>query len=154
MKSRALPQLRLLLRFTGLFLAWSIIVGLIHYSGRVYLVVHFAKICTLFGAFLGLIAVVVALLFGEVRNPRAFKLTLALCTSAMPACLTVLMMSLAMMMSFAIMSLPPELGISVSDAIRGLALMSISPCVIWFSQIVARYYLREISPRKRKQKPA
>ena len=148
MKSRALPQLRMFLRFACLFLAWSIIVGLINYSGRFYLVAHFAKICTLFGAFLGSIALVVALLFGEVRNTRRFKLTVALCTSAWPACLTALMMSLAFM------SLPMESGVSASEGFRALALMSVFPCAIWFSQVVARQYLREISPRKRKRKPA
>ena len=148
MKSRALPQLRMFLRFIGLILAWSIVVGIINYSARFYLVAHFAKICTLFGAFLGLIVVVVALLFGEVRNPQGFKLTAAVCTSALPACLT------ALMMSVAFIGLPTEFGVSVSEGIRALALMSIFPCVIWFSQIVARQYLREISARKRKQKPA
>ena len=148
MKFRALPQLRMFLLFTGLFLAWSIVVGHINYSGRLYLVVNFVKICTLFGAFLGLKAVVVALLFGEVRNPRRFKLTVAVCTSALPAFIT------AFLMELAITGLPIEFGGRASIDIQALALMSVFPCVIWFSQIVARKYLREISPRKRKVKPA
>ena len=148
MKSRALPQLRMFLRFTGLFLAWSIAVGAIIYSARFSLVLNFAKICTPFGALLGLIAIVVALLFGEVRNPRGFKLAVAFCTSILPACLTALMIRLVFM------SLPLEFAISASDAIWALAPMSIFPCVIWFSQIAARKYLRDISLEKRKRKTA
>lgn len=131
------------LRFTGLFLAWSIVVGAIIYSARFNLVLDFAKICTPFGALLGLIAVVVALLYGEDCNPKGFKQTLAVCTSALPACLVVYFLPIVSLF-----------WVNTSGVIYLLALLSIFPCVIWISQIVAGKYLREISPRKRKQKPA
>ena len=143
MKSRALPQFRMLLRFTGLVLAWSILVSLVIGTDTGYNhVVNFARIGALFGAFLGLIAVVVALIIGEVRDHGQFKLTLALFTSLLPGFLVIFLLHLA-----------SAFGISASEFIYLLVILSILPCVIWFSQIVARQYLREISPRKRKQKP-
>ena len=143
MKSRALPQIRMFLRFTGLFLVWSIVVGVIIHSAGFHLVLNFAKIGALFGAFLGLIAVVVALLYGDVRNHKGFKQTIVVCTSALPACLVAFLLHIL-----------SAVEVNASGAIYSLAILSVLPCVVWISRIVARKYLREISPRKRKQKPA
>ena len=149
MKSRALPQFRMFLRFSGLFLLWSIVVGpVLGTRGGFAYASKFATIGALFGLLLATIAVVVALLYGEVRDRGRFKLAVGISTSALPACLTAAVISLTKM------SLPIEFEVSVSESIRALALMSMLPCVIWFSQIAARRYLREISPRKRKQKSA
>ena len=127
MKSRAIPQLRLFLRFTGLFLVWSIVVGIITNSARFYLVLNFAKIGALFGAFLGLIAVVVALLYGEVRNHKGFKQTLVVCTSALPACLVAFLLHIL-----------SSVEVNTSGSIYSLAILSVFPCVVWISRIVAR----------------
>ena len=130
------------LRFTGLFLAWSIVVGLVIYAARFNVMLSFAIVSTWFGALLGLIAVAVALLYGDVHNHREFKKTLAVCTSALPAYLVAFFLHIASLF-----------GISSSaDVIFSLSIVSVFPITILFSQIVARHYLREISPRK--QKPA
>lgn len=137
--------MRLFLRMTGMIMAWSIVAGLIIGADiGLFYVAHFTKVCTPFGALLALIAVVVALAFGEVRNHRRFKLTIAVCTSALPACVTLIMVWLALAFH----------PIGVDDVVMLLAVVSLFPCVIFFSQLAARHYLREISPRKRKQKPA
>ena len=131
------------LRITGLMVAWSAVLCLlINHGANLQYLLNFATIGALFGALLGLIAVVVALLFGEVRDHGQFKLTLAVCTSVLPAGLAAFVLHLA-----------SAFGVSVKEFIYVLAIVSILPCVIWFSQLVARQYLREIAPRKRKQKP-
>ena len=97
------------------------------------------------GAVLGSIAVAIAFLFGGVQDPSRFKLAMALCICAFPACLTLLLLILILTFSS---------DMSLADAIRVLPLMSNLPFAYWFSQIVARKYLREVSPEKRKGKPA
>ena len=150
MNLRMTPQLRLFLRMTGLTLLWCAAVGVANHAavGRwptVELAVAFLVKCAKAGAVLGLIAVVVALLFGQVQNPRRFKFAMALCISALPACLTIF--SLIMIWIYSV-------ELSFTDVINVLPLLSNLPFAYWFSQIVAGKYLREISPRKRKQKPA
>ncbi len=144
MKSRASAQLRMFLRMTGMILAWSVVLSLLTGHGAgFYHVLNFATIGAFFGALLGLIAVVVALLFGEVYDHGQFKLTLAIFTSLLPAFLVLLFLGIA-----------SAYRVSASEFIFVLAIVSILPCVIWFSQIVARQYLQEIAPRKRKEKPS
>ena len=150
MKSRVLPQFRMFLRLTGLFLAWCLAVGGFNHAATgdwptINHILDFTISCAQLGALLGAIAVAVAILFGEVRNPQRFKLALAICVSVLPASATVFML-------FLIMAFMPDLALA--EAVLLLPTLSSVPLVVWFSQIVARHYLREISPRKRKQKPA
>ena len=148
--SRTTPQLRLFLRMTGLTLLWCVAVGFANHAPEGHWppfeqAVEFLVGCAKASAVSGLIAVVVALLFGRVDNPRRFKLAMALCISAFPAGVTVL--SLFMFWIYSV-------ELSFTDVIQLLPLLSILPFAYWFSQIVARKYLRDISPEKRKGQPA
>ena len=149
MKSRMIPQLRMFLRMTALTLLWCMAVGVANLAAEGHWPTSehtfaFLVDCAKAGAVLGLIAVAVALLFGGVHNPGRFKLAMALCISALPACLTIFILIMISMFS---------VKLSFTDVIQLLPLLSNLPFAYWFSQIVARKYLGEISPGKRKQRP-
>lgn len=149
MNLRMTAQLRLFLRMTGLTVLWCAAVGLANHAAEgswptIAQTVAFLVNCAKAGAVLGLIAVAVALLFGRVNNVRRFKLAMALCISALPACFTFIILIMLWMYS---------VELSFTDVIQLLPLLSNLPFAYWFSQIVARKYLREISSEKRKAKP-
>ena len=150
MQSRRIPQFRLFLRMMGLTLLWCVAVGVANHAAEGHWptignAVAFIVECAKAGAILGLIAVVVALLFGRVHNPRRFKLAMALCISALPVGFTIFSLMMIWMVSG---------ELSFTDVIRLLPILSNLPFAYWFSQIVARKYLRDISPETRKGKPA
>ncbi len=149
MRSRLIPQVRLFLRMTALTLLWCVAAGVANlvtnrHWPTIEGTVSFLGECSKAGAVLGLIAVAVALLFGRVRDPLGFKSALAVCVSALPACLTLVLLFLILAYSS---------DMSLDDAIWAMVMLSNLPFACWFSQIVARKYLREISPEKRKAKP-
>ncbi|MDE2637065.1 MAG: hypothetical protein OXI30_11945 [Chloroflexota bacterium] len=150
MQSRRIPQFRLFLRMVGLTLLWCVAVGVANHAaeGHWPTVEHafsFLVTCTKAGAVLGVIALVVALAFGRVRNPRRFKLAMALCICALPACATTFILII-------IWAFSSEL--SIAGYIHLLLICSNLPFALWFSQIAARKYLRDISSEKRKGRPA
>ena len=137
----------MILRMTGLCLIWYIIAFSLFdvFEGeppQLDLILESAMPYIQIGALLGLIAAAVGILFGEVRNPLRFKLAVAIFTSVLPASFTIVAL---------LYMLASEL--SSAEVLFLLIFMSNIPCVLWFSQIVARIYLREISPRKRKVNP-
>ena len=149
MRSRLIAQLRMFLRMTGLTLLWCVAVGVVNLAAirqwpTIESAVSFLVDCTKAGAVLGLITVTVAVLFGRVRNPLEFKAALAVCICALPALLTFMLL---------ILFLPFAADMSLDGSIIVLALLSNLPFAYWLSQIVARKYLREISPEKPKGRP-
>ena len=134
----------------GLTLLWSVTFGIVNNAPLGYWptledIVAFVLLSAKAGSVLGLIAVTIALLFGRVQDPSRFKLAMALCICAFPACFTLILLILTLTFSS---------DMSLSDAIRLLPLFSNLPFAYCFSQIVARKYLSDISPDKRKAKPA
>ena len=150
MKSRMVPQLRMFLRMAGLTLLWCVAVGAANHAAAgdwltfEHTVANLLD-CAKVGALLGVIAVAVALLFGCLHNPGRFKLVMALGICALPACMTIFALCLISIFS---------VEWSFTSVFQSLTLLSNLPFAYWFSQIVARKYLREISPRKRKVKSA